>query len=222
MAIYRPKGSKVWVLDFMFKSQRIRESTGMTSKTRAKEVFEKRKQSLRDGSAGIRRQARPDLLSTAAAEWQQAKQLKWSPKMASIVRYSIGHLLPVLGKKPCEGFLGQLGGVVGIARETVGKPIQPFVKGVDRIFKISLDHNREFGLNCLFEKGFNFRFKLVLFGQTKMSLHNASLAVNHQRDWNSVKAPKGLLYFVVCHQHRVVHPKFLDEGFDHIGPALVN
>jgi integrase len=99
MAIYRPKGSKVWVLDFMFKSQRIRETTGMTSKTRAKEVFDKRKQSLKDGSAGIRRQARPDLLSTAAAEWQQAKQLKWSPKMASIVRYSIGHLLPILGKR---------------------------------------------------------------------------------------------------------------------------
>jgi len=99
MSIYRPKGSKVWVMDFMFHSQRIRESTGMTSKTRAKEVFDKRKQSLKDGTAGIRRQPRPDLLSTAAAQWQQAKQLKWSPKMASIVQYSIGHLLPVLGKK---------------------------------------------------------------------------------------------------------------------------
>ncbi len=99
MSIYRPKGSKVFVMDFMFHSQRIRETTGMTSKTRAKEVYDKRKQSLKDGTAGIRRQARPDLLSTAAAEWQQAKQLKWSPKMASIVRYSIGHLLPVLGKK---------------------------------------------------------------------------------------------------------------------------
>jgi integrase len=99
MSIYRPKGSKVWVMDFMFHSQRIRESTGMTGKTRAKEVFEKRKQSLKDGTAGIRRQPRPDLLSTAAGEWQQAKQLKWSPKMTSIVRYSIGHLIPVLGKK---------------------------------------------------------------------------------------------------------------------------
>ena len=99
MSIYRPKGSRVWVMDFMFHSQRVRESTGMTSKTRAKEVFEKRKQLLRDGSAGIRRQSRPDLLSTAAAEWQQAKQRKWSPKMASIVHYSLGHLLPILGKR---------------------------------------------------------------------------------------------------------------------------
>jgi len=32
--------------------------TGMTSKTRAKEVYDKRKQSLRDGTEGIRRQVR--------------------------------------------------------------------------------------------------------------------------------------------------------------------
>ncbi|MGC2639840.1 MAG: integrase [Acidobacteriaceae bacterium] len=99
MSIYKPSGSNVFVMDFMFHSQRIRETTGMTSKTRAKEVYEKRKQALKDGTAGIRRQARPDLLSTAATQWQQAKQLKWSPKMASIVHYAIGHLLPVLGKK---------------------------------------------------------------------------------------------------------------------------
>jgi hypothetical protein len=86
-------------MDIMFRSQRIRENTGMTSKTRAKEVFDKRKLSLRDGSARIRKQSRPDLLSTAAAEWQQVKQAKWSPKMASIVRYSLGHLLPVMGKR---------------------------------------------------------------------------------------------------------------------------
>jgi integrase len=99
MSIYRPKGSKVWVMDFMFHSQRIRESTGMTSKTRAKEVFDKRKQSLKDGTAGIRRQSRPDLLNTAATEWQLSKQLKWSPKMRDIVKCSLAHLLPIMGKR---------------------------------------------------------------------------------------------------------------------------
>jgi hypothetical protein len=38
MAVFRYKGSKVWTMDFVFHAQRIRESTGMTSKTRAKEV----------------------------------------------------------------------------------------------------------------------------------------------------------------------------------------
>jgi integrase len=99
MSIYRPKGSKVFIMDFLFHSQRIRETTGMTSKTRAKEVYEKRKQSLKDGTAGIRRQSRPDLLSTAAIEWQESKQRKWSESMSEIAKYSFAHLLPVLGKR---------------------------------------------------------------------------------------------------------------------------
>lgn len=99
MAIYRPKGSRVWVMDFMFHSQRIRESTGMTSKTRAKEVYEKRKQDLKDGTAGIKRQKQVHLLSVAAREWQVLKNSKWSPNMRSIVKYALEHLLPELGKK---------------------------------------------------------------------------------------------------------------------------
>ena len=55
MSLSRPKGSKVWVMDFMFHGQRIRETTGMSSITRAREVEGKRKQALRDGAAGIRR-----------------------------------------------------------------------------------------------------------------------------------------------------------------------
>jgi integrase len=99
MSLYRPKSSKVWVMDFMFHSQRVRETTGMTSKTRAQEVYDKRKQSLKDGTAGIRRPARPDLLSTAAAQWQESKQLKWSPNTRDIAKCSLAHLLPVMGKR---------------------------------------------------------------------------------------------------------------------------
>ena len=53
-------------MDFVFHGQRIRESTGMTSKTRAKEVEDKRKNGLRDGSAGIRRPEAPPIFSYAA------------------------------------------------------------------------------------------------------------------------------------------------------------
>jgi integrase len=99
MSLYRPKGTKVWVMDFMFHGQRIRETTGMTSITRAREVESKRKQSLRDGAAGIRRTEAPRLLSVAAAEWQEMKKPAWSPRMAEIAANSMTHLLPVLGKK---------------------------------------------------------------------------------------------------------------------------
>lgn len=99
MALYQPKGSKVWVMDFMFHGQRIRETTGMTSITRARQVYEKRRQSLKDGTAGIRRQQQPHLLSHAAEQWEQTRSLAWSPKMRSITKYSLAHLLPVLGKR---------------------------------------------------------------------------------------------------------------------------
>ena len=50
-------------MDFHFSGQRIRESTKMSSRTRAREVEDKRKQELRDGSAGIRKQLVQGLLS---------------------------------------------------------------------------------------------------------------------------------------------------------------
>jgi len=99
MSLYRAKGTKVWTMDFMFHGQRIRETTGMTSITRAREVESKRKQALRDGGAGIRKAQAPRLLSVAAGEWQESKALAWSPKMALIAKNSVSHLLPILGKK---------------------------------------------------------------------------------------------------------------------------
>jgi len=71
----------------------------MTSKNESERSPRQAKQSLKDGNAGIRRPARPDLLSTAAAEWQQAKQTKWSPKMRDIAKCSLAHLLPIMGKR---------------------------------------------------------------------------------------------------------------------------
>lgn len=99
MSLYRPKGTKVWVMDFIFHNQRIRETTRMTSITRAREVEDKRKQALRDGAAGIRKTGAPRLLSLAATEWQESKKPAWSPKMAEIAANSMTHLLPILGKK---------------------------------------------------------------------------------------------------------------------------
>ena len=41
MSLFRYKGSKVWTMDFVIHGQRIRESTEMTSITRAKERFKR-------------------------------------------------------------------------------------------------------------------------------------------------------------------------------------
>jgi len=97
MSLYRR--GKVWWMDFHFHGQRIQETTRMTSITRAREVQEKRKQALKDGTAGIRTQQQPRLLSVAGQEWQEAKKPAWSPRMADIARTSMTHLLPLFGKQ---------------------------------------------------------------------------------------------------------------------------
>ena len=58
-ALYRPKGSKRYVMDFMFHSQRIRESTGMSSITRAQKVYDNRRRELEDGTRGDPKKEEP-------------------------------------------------------------------------------------------------------------------------------------------------------------------
>src|SRR5271167_3557061 len=99
MSIYRPSGSKKWVMDFMFQGQRIRESTGTRSKTLAAKIEDKRRRELEAGTAGIKNREQPRLLSAAAEEWREAKKRKWSAGMQEIAANSISHVLPALGKK---------------------------------------------------------------------------------------------------------------------------
>jgi len=98
MAIYRYHGSKVYTMDFMFMGQRIRESTHQTSKTRAKEVHDARKQKLRDGVSGYKKSARPLLMSVAASQWLDLRKPAWSPKMYVIEKTNVAHLSPELGR----------------------------------------------------------------------------------------------------------------------------
>lgn len=108
MSIYRRKvrgeggefqPSEVWTMSFMWNGQRICESTGQTSKTRARQVYDLRRQELKDGASGIKKEVRTHLLSAASKEWKETRQTKWSPKMQSIADYALKHLLPTLGRK---------------------------------------------------------------------------------------------------------------------------
>lgn len=99
MSLYRPAGSRIYWMDFYFKGQRIRESTDQPGITRAKEAQDKRRQDLRDGSAGIRKREAPKLFSGAAAEFQKAKKAAWSPGMSTIAAGAMKHLAPAFGKK---------------------------------------------------------------------------------------------------------------------------
>jgi integrase len=99
MSVFRYKGSKVWTMDFIFHGQRIRESTGTTSKTLAGKIEDKRRRDLEEGAAGIRKQQQPRLLSVAAEEWLDLKKATLAPRSVAIEKANLVHLLPELGRK---------------------------------------------------------------------------------------------------------------------------
>lgn len=98
MAVFRYKGSKVWTMDFLFRGQRIRESTGTRSKTLALKIEDKRRRALEEGAAGIRKQRQPLLLSVAANEWLDMKKATLAPRSVRIEKANLAHLLPELGR----------------------------------------------------------------------------------------------------------------------------
>jgi integrase len=99
MSLYRYRGSKVWTMDFRFRGQRVRESTGTTSKTLAVEIERKRRRGLEEGAAGIKKQKPPQLLSTAAESWLDSKEGKVSARSIAIERANLKHLLPEFGRQ---------------------------------------------------------------------------------------------------------------------------
>ena len=99
MSIFRYKGSRVWTMDFMFRGQRIRESTGTRSKTLALKIEDKRRRALEEGAAGIRKQRQPLLLSTAADEWLTMKKTTLAPRSIEIAQGALAHMLPELGRQ---------------------------------------------------------------------------------------------------------------------------
>ena len=99
MSVFRYKGSKVWTMDFVFHGQRVRESTGTSSKTLAGKIEDKRRRELEEGAAGIRKYQQPRLLSVASTEWLEMKKATLAPRSVKIEKANLAHLLPELGKK---------------------------------------------------------------------------------------------------------------------------
>lgn len=99
MSLFRYKGSKVWTMDFMFHGQRVRESTGTTSKTLAVDIERKRRRDLEAGAAGIKKRKPAQLLSVASEAWIESKEGKVSARSIAIEGANLKHILPELGKK---------------------------------------------------------------------------------------------------------------------------
>jgi integrase len=99
MSTYRPHGGKTYSVDFVFRGQRIRETTNLTSKTLAREYEVRRKADLRRGIAGMRKRGIPTYFSEASEKWFAEKTPDWAPATALLTRSALKHILPIIGQQ---------------------------------------------------------------------------------------------------------------------------
>ena len=90
MGLYKRGG--VWWDEFVFRIQRIRESTGSDSKTLAIRAERQRRRELEESANGVREARRPVLFPVAAKEWMAANQARWSKSNISIQELNLKHL----------------------------------------------------------------------------------------------------------------------------------
>jgi integrase len=88
--------SKFWSYEFTFAGSRIRETTGLTSKTAAREAERERRRQLAEGSSGIRRR-KPRLFRQVSEEWLSLKRSSLAESSLRIEKKNLDHLLPSFG-----------------------------------------------------------------------------------------------------------------------------
>jgi integrase len=88
--------SKFWSYEFHFGGGRIREKTGLTSKTAARDAMRERRRQLAEGSSGVRRR-KPRLVRQASEEWLALKRGSLAPSSLRIEKKNLDHLLPHFG-----------------------------------------------------------------------------------------------------------------------------
>lgn len=95
MSVFQ-RGSRFWY-EFVFRGQRVRESTGSTSRNLAIRAERNRRRELEEGFNGLRTNRRPMLFPAAAQEWKAANEARWSKANNEIQKYTIEHLSGYFG-----------------------------------------------------------------------------------------------------------------------------
>jgi len=96
MGVYQ-RGGKWWY-EFVFRGQRIRESSDSANKAVAVRIERERRRSLELGTAGLQESKRPEIFSVAARKWLDVSKPHWSANNVRIESYHVDHLLPHFGR----------------------------------------------------------------------------------------------------------------------------
>ena len=99
--------NKIYWYEFVFRGQRIRESTGSQSRTLAVKAERQRRRELEESANGVRASRRPILFPAAAREWMSANQARWSKANVAIQGYNLKHLCSHFGAMLLADFTPQ-------------------------------------------------------------------------------------------------------------------
>lgn len=97
MALYRRGG--VWWYEFVFRGQRIRESSHSGNKDVAGRIERERRRTLELGTAGLQETKQPMMFSVASKAWLGMNKPHWSASNHRIETYNVEHLKPHFGKR---------------------------------------------------------------------------------------------------------------------------
>ena len=92
------KRGNVWWYEFVFRGQRIRETSNSSNKEIAARAERERRRSLELGTAGLKESVRPALFSVSSKMWVEMNAAHWSASNLQIETYNVNHLLPHFGK----------------------------------------------------------------------------------------------------------------------------
>ncbi|MGH9403912.1 MAG: tyrosine-type recombinase/integrase [Terriglobia bacterium] len=92
-----PRGRIFWY-EFMFHGQRVRESTGSTSRTLAVRAERQRRHELEEGANHLKADKKPLLFSVGAKRYIEEHTPHWSESNVRIESYNAGHLTGFFGK----------------------------------------------------------------------------------------------------------------------------
>jgi integrase len=96
MAVF--KRGNVWWYEFVFRGQRIRESSESSNKEVATRVERERRRKLELGLSGLQEVKQPLIFSVAAKRWMEGNKAHWSESNTRIEKYNLERLLPHFGK----------------------------------------------------------------------------------------------------------------------------
>ncbi|HKO20458.1 MAG TPA: hypothetical protein VJU82_16400 [Acidobacteriaceae bacterium] len=94
------KRGNIWWYEFVFRGQRIRETTKSTSRTLAMQAERNRRRELEEAINNVKKQRKPLLFSVAAREWVKAMSAGWSAANIAIQNYNLGLIY-----RPCKSAL---------------------------------------------------------------------------------------------------------------------